>query len=75
MSAETGPPATCRGKVQDGKSVLQLEFGWLLSVPASGERSYYEKLIGGEVTRLKPAGHGHHDSDHHAAEAPADAAH
>jgi hypothetical protein len=41
-------------------------FAWLLSVPASGERSYYDAVMDGKVTHIESvaAGHGEHGSDH-----------
>jgi len=36
-------------------AIVLFLFTWLLSVPASGERGYYAKLLKGEVTSLAPA--------------------
>jgi hypothetical protein len=53
-------------------AVVLFLFTWLLLVPASGENSYYELLLKGELTKLEPVevhgdhGHGEHsEPDRH----------
>jgi hypothetical protein len=47
-------------------AVVLFLFGWLLSVPASGEHSYYGEVLDGEITHIEPVAvsHGDHDSTH-----------
>jgi hypothetical protein len=47
-------------------AVVLTLLGWLLSVPASGESSYYKQLIEGRVTKIEAKhGHGGHADEHH----------
>ncbi|MDQ3024220.1 MAG: hypothetical protein M3R04_07560 [bacterium] len=47
-------------------AVVLTLFTWLLTVPASGESSYYSKLIDGSQTKVEPYPLAHHADEHHA---------